>query len=256
MSTVDDLLASFGAAQEKANLANEQRFQQGMDIFDQIIQRYEAGGTFEQATEAGLERGEKRFTAQATQSLVSSGLSSTTQAAGLSKKFQAEVGEPARLRAQDIASQRLSEAQMGKIGFIERREDVGPDFGVIAQLAQSIGQGQAASYRPQSGGVSQTYGDSLYSKESLARQAYERATETSRQARLRQASAEKSEKLAASFEAGRARPSTTVASSTSKPITYDTPSISFSEAQAGFSSSSGQKKQAYQPFNWSNVPGY
>ena len=74
------------------------------------------------------------------QALVSSGLSSTTQAAGLGKKFEEEVGAPARLQAQDISSQRLSGAEAQKAGFIERREDVGPDYATIASLAQSIGQ--------------------------------------------------------------------------------------------------------------------
>ena len=142
MGLVDNLIAQFQAQQEKANLANEQRFQQGLDIFDRIIKQQETGGTLGKATEAALERGRTKSVAQGMQALVSSGLSGTTQAAGLGKKFEEEVGAPARLQAADISQQRLTEARIGKAGFIERRQDTGPDFATIASLAKSIGAGQ------------------------------------------------------------------------------------------------------------------
>jgi hypothetical protein len=249
------LLAGFGVAQEKANIKNEQRFQQGMDIFDQIIQRYESGGTFEKATEAGIARGETKAVAQGTQSLVSSGLSGTTQAAGLSKKFQEEVGEPARLQASDIAAQRLSEAQMGKIGFIERREDTGPDFSTIAQLAQSIGQGQEASYRPQQQrGGGGTPSGSYSSQESIARRAYEQATQRSRTQASAQRTQAKSASLAASYEANRARPSSQPKEQLK--ITYGTPTYGANFTGAPQGGDASRRKQAYQPFNWDNVPGH
>ena len=145
MGVVDDLIAQFQAQQERANLANEQRFQQGLDIFDRIIKQQETGGTFQKATEAAIERGRTKSVAQGTQALVSSGLASTTQAAGLGKKFEEEVGVPARLQAADISQQRLTQALTGKAGFIERREDIGPDYATIAGLAKSIGAGQQAT---------------------------------------------------------------------------------------------------------------
>ena len=147
MGLVDNLIAQFQAQQEKANLANEQRFQQGLDIFDRIIKQQEAGGTLEKATEAAIGRGRTKSVAQGMQALVSSGLASTTQAAGLGKKFEEEVGVPARLQAADISQQRLTQALTGKAGFIERREDIGPDFATIAGLAKSIGAGQQTSGR-------------------------------------------------------------------------------------------------------------
>ncbi len=76
--------------------------------------------------------------------MVSSGLVNTTTAATLGRKFEEEVGTPARLQAADISAQRKTEARLGKAGFIERREDVGPDFRTIAELAKSIGAGQQA----------------------------------------------------------------------------------------------------------------
>lgn len=142
MGLVDNLIAQFQAQQEKANLANEQRFQQGLDIFDRIIKQQETGGTLEKTTEAAIGRGRTKSVAQGMQALVSSGLASTTQTAGLGKKFEEEVGVPARLQAADISQQRLSQAQRDKAGFIERREDIGPDYATIAGLAKSIGAGQ------------------------------------------------------------------------------------------------------------------
>ena len=144
MGLVDNLIAQFQAQQERANAANEQRFQQGLDIFDRIIAQNQPGGTLEKATEATIGRAKTQSVAQGTQSLVSSGLASTTQAAGLGKKFEEEVGVPARLQAADIAGQRLSGALRDKAGFIERREDTGPSFSDIAGLAKSIGAGRQA----------------------------------------------------------------------------------------------------------------
>lgn len=144
MGLVDTLIAQFQAQQERANLANEQRFQQGLEIFDRIIAQQEAGGAFEAATEAAIGRGRKKSVSQGMQALVSSGLASTTQAAGLGKKFEEEVGVPARLQATDIREQRLAGALKDKAGFIERREDVGPSYSDIAGLAKSIGAGRQA----------------------------------------------------------------------------------------------------------------
>ncbi len=148
MGLVDDLIAQFQAQQQAANEANEQRFQQGLEIFDRIIQQQETGGVSEQATEAVIGRASKKSVAQGTQSLVTSGLASTTQAAGLGKKFEEEVGVPFRLQAADVREQRLSGALRDKAGFIERREDIGPSFSDIAGLARSIGAGQQARRVP------------------------------------------------------------------------------------------------------------
>ncbi len=142
MGLVDNLIAQFQQQQESANAANEQRFQQGLEIFDRIIKQQETGDVSEKAIEAAISRGSTKAVAQGTQSLVSSGLASTTQAAGLGKKFEEEVGVPARLRAADIRQQRLNQARRDKAGFIERREDIGPSFSDIAGLAKSIGAGQ------------------------------------------------------------------------------------------------------------------
>ena len=145
MALVDSLLASFQQAQATANAANEARYQKGLAIFDKIISQFQEGGAFSQATEAALATGEKRSVAQGMQSLVSSGLSGTTEAATLGRQFQEEVGTPARLTAESERVRGYTGALGQKAGFIERREDVGPDFATIASLAKDVGKGQTAT---------------------------------------------------------------------------------------------------------------
>lgn len=145
MALVDDLIARFTEEQDRANAANQQRYEQALGIYDQIAERYKEGGTFLKGVESQLKQAGTLATAKGMQNLVSSGLSGTTQVAGLQKKFEAEVGAPTRLQAQDVAQQRLSSAEREKALAIERRQDVGPDYGTIAGLAKSIGSGQASS---------------------------------------------------------------------------------------------------------------
>jgi len=191
MGLVDNLIRQFQEQQDRANEANEQRFQQGMEIFDRIIAQQEAGGTFEKATEAAIGRGRTKAVAQGTQALVSSGLASTTTAAGLGKKYEEEVGVPARLQAADVQSQRLMQALTGKAGFIERREDVGPSFSDIAGLATSIGAGQQARRAVATPSSRTEAPDFSAQRRFQARQAYLSRTATAREAELnRQAAAD------------------------------------------------------------------
>lgn len=126
-----------------ARQANEQRYAQAMSIYDEIIKRYQPGGTFGKAALGQLEAQKGRDVGRETQQMISSGLYGTTTTAGLPTKWEAEVGAPSRLRLEDIMMQRLSQAQIGKAGFIERREDVYPDVGAYAGYTA-----QAAAAKP------------------------------------------------------------------------------------------------------------
>ena len=139
------ILGAFQAAQAAANKANLQRYKEGIGIYDEIITRYGKKGSFTKGQTAQLERTKKRDTASGMQSLVSSGLAGTTMAAGLGKAWEEDVGAPTRLSIADIAGQRLSQAQLGKAGFIERREDEGPNAALIAQLMQGMGQASVSA---------------------------------------------------------------------------------------------------------------
>lgn len=132
--------SSYQAAAEEARKANIERYQQGLGIYDEIIGRYQPGGQYGQGAMALYEQGKQKAMAQAQQSLVSSGLTGTTVAAGLPMKYEQEVGTPFRLQLEERRMGALSEAQLGKAGFIERREDIYPSAELFAGL-----QSQAAT---------------------------------------------------------------------------------------------------------------
>lgn len=126
---------------KSALAANEKRYAQAMAIYDEIITRYQPGGTFGKAALGQLEERKERDVGTETQAQISGGLFGTTAQAGLGTKWEAEVGAPARLKLEDIMMERLSQAQLGKAGFIERREDVYPDVGAAAGYASQGGAG-------------------------------------------------------------------------------------------------------------------
>ena len=129
-----------------ARQANEQRYAQAMSIYDEIIKRYQPGGTFGKAALGQLEKEKTRAVGRETQQMISSGLYGTTTTAGLPTKWEAEVGAPSRLRLEDIMMERLSQAQVGKAGFIERREDVYPDVGRYAGYTAQAAQAPTRTY--------------------------------------------------------------------------------------------------------------
>ena len=133
---------AFTAAAAKATAANEERYSQGMGLWDEIIKRYQPGGGYGAGALASYERGKTGAVGAGMQQLVSSGLANTTVAATIGKKYEEEVGTPFKLQLQDVQSQRLSEAQAGKAGFIERRTDAYPDPGLAASLGSQVGYAQ------------------------------------------------------------------------------------------------------------------
>lgn len=130
-----DVIRRFEQQQAAARAANERRYQEAMQIYERIIEQYEPGGAFGAGYEAQLERTKTRDIAASQQALVSGGLFGTSITAGLPKKWEEEVGQPARLKLEDLRMGRLAEALTGQAGFIERREDIGPDYATIAQLS-------------------------------------------------------------------------------------------------------------------------
>lgn len=141
-SMVSMLLDKFQKQQEAANKANEQRYAEMMKLADEDIAMFSEGGTYGAGAEAAIERAGVKAVASGQQALVNSGLANTTVAAGVRKNWEEEVGVPARLKVQDIRAEKLSGARQAKLSAIERREDVGPDYATIAQLAMQ------ASNRP------------------------------------------------------------------------------------------------------------
>jgi len=135
-----DIIARFQQQQDAARKSNEERYAEALKLYDQIIQQYQPEGGFLKGAEAELGREKIRTVAGQEQKLVSSGLFGTSTTAGLGSKWEAEVGQPARLKLEDVRMGRLAQALGAKAGAIERREDIGPDYATIAALSQ-----QAAS---------------------------------------------------------------------------------------------------------------
>jgi len=155
------ILGAFQAAQTSANRANLARYKEGIGIYDQIISRYGKEGGFVKGQTAQLERTKKKDIASGMQSMVSSGLAGSTAAAGLPGAWEEDVGAGARLNIADVAGQRMSQAQLGKAGFIERRQDTGPDPSLVSSLMQGMGQ---ASGSGSGGRTSFGWGETFKSK--------------------------------------------------------------------------------------------
>lgn len=134
MATLNSYLDQLTASTESAKAANLKRYDQAMAIYDSVIQNYSPGGAFERASLADLANVKQQTTSGELQQNISSGLFGTTGTQAIGRQFEKDVGAPARLKLEDIQMQRLSEAQLGKASFIERREDVGPDIGMLASL--------------------------------------------------------------------------------------------------------------------------
>ena len=128
------LIGQVSTQQASAKKANLQRYSQMMDIWNKVIARSEPGGAFEKAGLGEIEKAKTKGVGKETQSLISGGMYGTTTTAGVGRKWEADVGAPARLRLEDIMEQRLSTAQIGKAGAIERREDVYPDYNALLQM--------------------------------------------------------------------------------------------------------------------------
>jgi hypothetical protein len=136
-------------AYNEAKAQNELRYTQGLDILDKAIERYQPGGQFGQGAMAQYETGKYKAMSEGMSSLVSSGLSNTTVAAGMPLKYEQEVGTPFRLQLEDMRMGKLTAAEQAKVKFIQEREDMYPD---IASMMQYGAQGASGgtSYGPNS----------------------------------------------------------------------------------------------------------
>lgn len=119
-----DIIKQMQAAQDKANLLNEQRYQQALGQFE----------TLGQAGRARIEQQTTQRQASATQGLTSRGLGSTTITSAVERGIAGDA---------ELQQQQLGESvAVQKAGLMERRSDVGPDLGMFASLLQAAGQGQ------------------------------------------------------------------------------------------------------------------
>jgi len=163
-TSIDSLLATFEARYEEAKAANLGRYEEAMRLYDEMIEQYKPGGGFGAGYEAELEQAKKVDTGAAMQHQISSGLFGVQSTGGLSRRWEAEVGSPARLRLEDLRMGRYGEAMASKAGVIERREDEYPDYGAISQMIMAASQGGVSGggrvYRGSSGSLTSLPGRS------------------------------------------------------------------------------------------------
>lgn len=91
-------------------------------LLDQIIERYRPGGEFGKPEEALLKREKEKSLAETQQGMVTAGMAGTTAGVGAGRRWEEEVGMPARLKLEDIRTGRLTEAMGAKAGYMERAE--------------------------------------------------------------------------------------------------------------------------------------
>ena len=128
------------------------------EAIQKAIAYYKEGGGFGKGVEAQLGRAEKQAVASGTQSLVSAGLAGTTMGAGLSKKFQEEVGMPTRAGVEEQRAQALSSLEMAKAQIIQGATEAQRASALqkyLAQLQSSTSFG-IASMNQRSPSVSHT----------------------------------------------------------------------------------------------------
>jgi len=89
-------------------------------LYDSMAAQYQPGGTYLKGIEEQLKRRKTGAMASGMQSLVSSGMAGTTQAAGLGKKFEEEVGVPTMAAAETDRIGKLTGAMMGKANFMQQ----------------------------------------------------------------------------------------------------------------------------------------
>lgn len=129
-------------------------------LYDEMVRRYSPGGEFEKKSLAEIERRGERFVekgyGEGLQSAISRGMFGTTYTGGLKGRlrgqYEEEIGAPSRLRLEDLLMQRLTSAQQGLAGFLERQEDVGPSLSDIYGMARDYGKTEPMTF-------SRTYGD-------------------------------------------------------------------------------------------------
>lgn len=132
------LMSSMQNAYDQARTANLKRYDEIMGGYDTLygdtMQSFENTGT---QARIDISDAYKRNTAAGMQSLVSSGLYGTTTASALNLQAgRGEAAENARLTERLAESQRnaMISQKTGKLDFMERREDIYPDYGQYAQL--------------------------------------------------------------------------------------------------------------------------
>lgn len=128
------LIDSINKASNQARQANVARQARIEGMYGEMLKSVGRGGAFEKAGLADIEEARVKGVGEETQSMISSGIYGTTTAAGVPAKHR-KIATQARLKLEDVMSQRELAIKQQKIGFLERIEDAYPDY---SQLLSSL----------------------------------------------------------------------------------------------------------------------
>ena len=148
------LLESFKKREEQARLSNLSRKEQVSKIYEDIIKRYEPGGAFGAGYEAQLQRQKIGDVGATAQRDIGRGLYGIRP---YEAEWEATTGATARLKLEDLRMERLSGAQTGMAGFLERIEEPYPDYSALMAASQAQGGSQVIPRQQPTGGGS-SYG--------------------------------------------------------------------------------------------------
>ena len=138
----DKYIAQITKAGEESRLSNLSRRDQITQIYNSIIKRYESGGSFGRGYESLIEARKVKDVSRSESRDIDLGFFGLRNRG---QEFESAVGEPARLKLEDIRMERLSGAQTGLAGFLERINEPGPDYSLLAQLSSTQGQASVPS---------------------------------------------------------------------------------------------------------------
>lgn len=141
---LQNFLAQADKAQAEAKAKNESRYQEILGGYNQRTADAEAtlgklGATERMAIEDRYQTGR----ASADQDLISRGLGNTTVRSSVMRGYDTERDRALTRLSEDRANLRLQympTLEGDRLGFMERRNDVGPDLGQMAQLSAALGQ--------------------------------------------------------------------------------------------------------------------
>ena len=125
------VVAGMGQASERARQSNIARQRRIETMYGEMMKSVGPGEAFEKRGKAEIETARTKGVGQEMQQMISSGMYGTTTAAGIPRRWEAEVGAPARLRLEDIMQQRQLGIKQQMAGFLERIQEPYPDYGML-----------------------------------------------------------------------------------------------------------------------------
>lgn len=128
-------------AAKKARRAQRVRYAEAMKIYNKLGEMYEPGGTYGRSLRAGLERRKGLETGAETQRLLASGLAGTTYGGQVGSRWEANVGQQARMSLEDYLTEKYAGTQRAKAGAMLGVQDVGPSYANIMSAYSGVGAG-------------------------------------------------------------------------------------------------------------------